>query len=190
MGVRCCVTFESFFLKERARLLRLCYLLLLDRSSAEDVAQEVMEEAWKHWAQLEGGTGAEAWITTVAVNRCRNRRRRLQLELRRLPLFAAPHSTPPDLVAEALDLRHALRRLSRRQREIVVLHYWAGMTVDECATSMGVSLGSAKQHLSRSKEHLRPFVGTFVPKADPVARVTLGEPVTNLEALTQLEERP
>jgi RNA polymerase sigma factor (sigma-70 family) len=52
--------------------------------------------------------------------------------------------------AERLDLSRALGRLSRRQRQAVVLHYLAGLTVEETAVAMRASADTVKKHLARA----------------------------------------
>ncbi len=56
----------------------------------------------------------------------------------------------------------AQEALPVRQREAIVLHYWADLGVDACAAAMGVSPGSVKQHLSRARQRL---AGDFGPHA-------------------------
>jgi RNA polymerase sigma factor (sigma-70 family) len=53
----------------------------------------------------------------------------------------------------------ALWRLSRRQREVLELVFYHGMTVDEAAGVMEVSVGSARQHYDRGKKRMRELWG-------------------------------
>ena len=94
-------------------------------------------------------------VRRVALNLCRSRWRRAQRELHLLPrLYSRPagRAGRPD---RDLDLVDALRSLSARQREAVVLRYWGALTVEECAGAMGVSVGAANQHLHRARSALR-----------------------------------
>ncbi len=147
--------FDQFFDQERDRLLRLCWLATLDREAAADVAQEAMTRAWARWDELsEPGSNPGAWITTVALNLARSRWRRFRRaaeEGRRPVADVQIGVTDPGL----LD---AIRGLSYRQREAVVLRYWADLKVEDCATAMGVSAGSVKRHLTRAHERLREIV--------------------------------
>ena len=56
----------------------------------------------------------------------------------------------PESVATEVTVRDELARLPRRQREAVVLRYYAGMTDAEIADALGVSVGSVKTHLHRA----------------------------------------
>jgi RNA polymerase sigma-70 factor (ECF subfamily) len=143
--------FEDFYRGERIALLRLCYLVTLDADAAADAAQEAMLRAFTRWETLSGQRPA-AWVRTVALNLCRSRWRRLQRDLRLAPraftVEAVPEVRDPDLLA-------ALGDLPRRQREAVALRYWADLSVEECASMMGVSPGSVSQHLARARKALR-----------------------------------
>ncbi|MHB1547517.1 MAG: sigma factor-like helix-turn-helix DNA-binding protein [Acidimicrobiales bacterium] len=58
-----------------------------------------------------------------------------------------------------LDLRRAVARLSRRQREAVALHYRLGLSVVETAVAMGVTDGTVKTLLSRARLSLASSLG-------------------------------
>ena len=143
--------FEEFYGAERVALLRLCYLVTLDADASADATQEAMLRAFSRWETLSGQHPA-AWVRSVALNLCRSRWRRLQRELRLAPrtfiLGTAPE--PRDV-----DLLTALRGLPRRQREAVALRYWADLSIEECASTMGLTPGSVSQHLARARQKLR-----------------------------------
>jgi DNA-directed RNA polymerase specialized sigma24 family protein len=80
----------------------------------------------------------------------------------RQPRPARPRACTVDSRSDDLpdiDLQRALRRLPARQREAVVLHYWADLGVEACATAMGLSPGSVMQHLSRARRRLASDLG-------------------------------
>ena len=75
--------FAEFFEQTEPRLVRLCFLTTLDREAAADAAQEALSRAWRDWPRI--GTDSSdptAWTTTVALNLCRNRWRRIASQAR------------------------------------------------------------------------------------------------------------
>lgn len=147
------------------RLRRLCRVLLADAQEAEDVVQEVFLKA--HEARGLGRPPLDwgAWLTRVAVNACRDRRRaggwmRLRLRSTRvddLPLVA--DNPGPSEVAIGEDTRRriwaAFRTLPRRQQEVFALRYIEEQTTSDVALALGLSQGSVKRHLFRALRHLR-----------------------------------
>jgi RNA polymerase sigma factor (sigma-70 family) len=91
-------------------------------------------------------------VVTVATNLSIDRQRRRK-RLRALP----DHSLSLVDVheAERIDLARALRRLPRRQREVVILRYLADWSENEVAVALGVSPGAVKSHASRGLAALR-----------------------------------
>jgi DNA-directed RNA polymerase specialized sigma24 family protein len=145
--------FDDFFRCEQDALLRYCWLLTLEREEASDIAQETMARAWSSWPQISAaGSNPAAWTRTVAGNLARSRWRRLRLAAIR---GGGDRSTAAPAVPLAdPSLAGALARLSPRQRQVVVLRYWADLRLADCATEMGVTVGAAKQHLARAHDRL------------------------------------
>jgi RNA polymerase sigma-70 factor, ECF subfamily len=155
--------FAEHFERTGPALVRLCYLATLDREAAADAAQEALARAWRDWDRVSApGSDPAAWTRTVALNLCRSRWRTLARQARLGPRAWTVTTRPDDL--PDLDLREALARLPQRQREAVVLHYWADLDIAACAAAMGVTSGSVKRHLARAREHLASELGS--PAAD------------------------
>ena len=161
------VSVDGFTLGENevsfARLYRRAYdvafQLLGYRAEAEDVAQESMARAYIHWPKIHGY--AEPWVVRVAGNLAigswrKNRR------LGPLPEAdtdgAHDDGGPGANLADHLELRRALGRLSKRQREVVILRHLAGYSERETAATLGCSNGTVKQHSSRGLAALREFL--------------------------------
>lgn len=146
--------FEEFYRRQFPLLLRLCFLVAVDDAVAADAAQEAMLRAWDRWDGLRDGQPM-AWVQKVALNLLRSRWRRLQVEVRLAPrLYERPRSAP----SRDLDVLRSLRQLSVRQRQAVVLFYWADLSIEGCAEVMAISPGAVKRHLERARNRLEEDV--------------------------------
>jgi RNA polymerase sigma-70 factor (ECF subfamily) len=151
------------------RLRRLCRLLLGDPQEAEDVVQEVFlkahETTWLGRDPVQWG----AWLTRVAVNACRDRRRaggwmHLRFRSSRLDEMTLVAETPaPSDAAISADTRRriwaAFRELPPRQQEVFALRYIEEQSTPDVAVALGLSPGSVKRHLYRAVRHLRRALG-------------------------------
>lgn len=127
---------------------RVAFRLTGVRADAEDVAQEAVARAVVRWGSVAGY--AEAWVARVASNLALGLLRRRA----RRPIESPSHAPDPFL-DDRLDLASALRRLPRRQREVVVLRYLADLSERQVADRLGCSTGAVKTHASRGLASLR-----------------------------------
>ena len=135
---------------------RVAYRLLGDREDAADVAQEACARACVRWRRLAGRGDPAPWVTRVAGNLAIDRWRRRRT-IASQPLTVAAEITTPDRV----DLHRALAKLSGRQREVIVLRYFADLPEAAVADALGCSVGTVKQHASRALASLR---ATLAPR--------------------------
>jgi RNA polymerase sigma factor (sigma-70 family) len=125
------------------------FRFLGERTEAEEVAQEALTRALVRWRRVE--EYAEPWVVRVATNLAIDavrRKARLQEEV-------TERVTVDAYVEERVDLVHALSRLPRRQREVVVLRFLADFSEATVATTLGLSAGTVKSHSARGLEALR-----------------------------------
>jgi RNA polymerase sigma factor (sigma-70 family) len=129
---------------------RVAYRILGNRDDAADIANDTMVKAWLRWGSI-ASYGA-AWVARASGNAAVSlvRRRRI---FERLPLVASPPVAPPSELRE--DLVRALRQLSARQRDVLVLRYVADLPEAEVAAALGCSVGTVKQHAHRGIQALR-----------------------------------
>ena len=132
------------------------YKVLGSRADAEDLAQEALARALVRWEQVSGY--AEAWVTRASVNLAIDRWRQLERRSRLFELRDVSAVDEVDFGVRA-DLVRALRCLSSRQRDVVVLRYLMDLPEREVAALLGCSVGSVKQHASRGLEALRGHLG-------------------------------
>jgi RNA polymerase sigma factor (sigma-70 family) len=158
---------RRFVERDYARVVNAVALVCGSRAHADDAVEEALARAWM---RLHGGQSIDslvAWVTRVAINEARGGvRRRLAEERarRRLAERAAPAPVgDPVAGAQREELRDALRRLPRRQREVTVLRYYLGYTVAEIAGALGVDEGTVKTCLHRARHTLAAALGEPVP---------------------------
>jgi RNA polymerase sigma factor (sigma-70 family) len=146
--------FEEVFGELYRLAYRVSFRLLGDRCDAEDAAQEALARAHLHWARLD--EHPEGWVVSVTTNISIDRLRRR----RRPPTRGSePVSLVDAYLPERLDLVRAIKRLSRRQREVVVLRYIADWPETDVADALGCSPGTVKAHASRGLATLRLYLG-------------------------------
>lgn len=138
------------------RLLALAVLVTDDRATAEDLVQEAF--ARLHGRTLADPEHALAYLRSTILNLSRSRLRRLRT--------ARKHDRPDDrllpsaeedvlLRADQQAVLDAVRTLPPRQRQALVLRYWADMSEAQIAAAMGLSNGTVKSHTSRGVTALR-----------------------------------
>jgi RNA polymerase sigma-70 factor (ECF subfamily) len=166
--------FEQLYRQQYPRVMRLCRLLLADAHEAEDVAQEVFAKLWQASQTETRAMVWEAWLTRVAVNACRDRRRsgwwrwwhatQRSVDAEPISILDRP-SWQPTPEEDTLNretrgqIWQAFRALPRRQQEVFALRYVEGWSTEAVAEMLGLSTGSVKQHLFRAVHRLRAVIG-------------------------------
>lgn len=153
------VAVEELYRQRRVPLFRLAVFLTDDSAVAEEIVQEAFAALFRRWGQLNDPAAAGAYLRTIVVNAARKHGRRLTLARKYLPL-GEPDAVPGSdylllLAEEHREVLAALRRLPRRQREVLVLRYWAELSETEIAVALGIAAGTVKSTASRALEALR-----------------------------------
>ena len=144
------------------RLVAQVYAFTTDLTEAQDVVQEAFARALARPRGLADVENPEAWLRTVAVNVVRRRwRRRKLLDAIMLRDRPTVRTVEPAPGPERADLRDALATLPASHREVVVLHYYADLPVDEVAAVLGVPVGTVKSRLSRARATLAGHLGDY-----------------------------
>lgn len=142
-------TFDQRFMLVRDRLLAIC-AGFVGRDSAEDVVHDTYEKGRRTFRQLRANDAFDAWITRIAVNRCKDLRRRDNLARARLPLLLrTERGTSSDL-----GLTELIERLPPRDRTILVLHYGHGYGLREIAELLEMSHTNVRSVIARTRHRL------------------------------------
>jgi RNA polymerase sigma-70 factor (sigma-E family) len=132
-------------------LTRLAFMMLGDRQSAEDVVQEAFCGLYRAWGRLPDHANALGYVRKSVLNGSRSALRRTRRIPRPLTVPAAASAEAAVLAGEERrEALAALRRLPPRQREALVLRYFAELPEYETALAMGVSRGTVKSTTSRA----------------------------------------
>lgn len=143
--------FEDFVAARSGALLRTAYLLTHDHALAEDLLQTALTKAWFAWKRIDAHP--EAYVRKILVNTYSSWwRRKWNGEL---PTDELPEGTHESDAAGAVDLWTALAHLPRRQRAVIVLRYFEGMSEAETADALGCAVGTVKSQSSKALAKLR-----------------------------------
>jgi RNA polymerase sigma-70 factor, ECF subfamily len=144
----------------RAAVLRRAYFHVRDRSTAEDLSQEVFLRAVRHWSGVRDKTRPAAWLMTVTANVARDHHRSPQRRL--VPVgdeLVEPVGTDVADVVIANDpdgvVADAVRRLSPPLRDVIVLRYYEDLDISSIAARLGVHPGTVRTRLHRATAVLR-----------------------------------
>jgi RNA polymerase sigma-70 factor, ECF subfamily len=153
--------------RHQRRLYRIALGYLREREDALDVVQEAFVKVFQAASRWDGSADAGPWLSRVTVNlsidRWRRNKRRGQtfsplVEGDHLDVLA-DHRPAPDRGVEGREsgerLAVALRALPERQRAVVVLRHYQELSLEEIATTLGMSLGTVKSSLHRALHRMR-----------------------------------
>ncbi len=126
-------------------------------ADAEDLASQVFEEAWKHSASLHDSTvPARAWLFGIARNVVNTHRRNW---FRKPPPVTLDGFDQSDddrgLDPDMLDLARAIARLSKAHAEVISLRFIHGLSLQETAVVLGLSIDAIKGRQARALAELR-----------------------------------
>lgn len=142
-------------------LIRMAFVMLGDLPSAEDVVQEAFYGLYRRWDRLAETAGATYYVRTSVLNGCRSALRRRAV--RRGFVQHGPLADPPPAVSaetvvlggeEREDVIRALRHLPGRQREVLVLRFYAELPDEQIARVMGIRPGTVRSTAFRALEAL------------------------------------
>ncbi len=153
--------FDAFYAATHRRIAGQIYAMTGNLHEAEDCTQEAYARAWQRWAMLSAEHGnPEAWVRTVAtrlaVSSWRKAVSRLAAHRRGSQVTEVPGMNPDHLAVVA-----ALRRISADQRVAIVLHHYAGLSIEEIAAETGAQPSAVKARLARGRKALAPHLSEF-----------------------------
>jgi RNA polymerase sigma-70 factor (sigma-E family) len=154
VGTAVGVDIPTLYQRHWRSMVRLAVLLVDDTATAEDVVQDAFVALHRNSSSLRDPNAAAGYLRASVVNLSRSVIRRRQTARRHLRVSEPEGTDPAD--AEVLlrdEYRVALaavQTLPRRQREVIVLRYWSGLSEREIAETLDISAGAVKSTASRA----------------------------------------
>ena len=140
----------GLFRGHHLELVRLALLMTGDVATAEDVVQDAFEQLHRRWPSLRRQDSGLAYVRSSVLNGCRSAHRRAQVARRYAARLAElPASGADTAVGERSDLMAALLGLPRRQREVLVLRYYADLDVAEIAATLRIGPSAVRSTAAR-----------------------------------------
>lgn len=141
---------ENMVRKYGNMLFRICFIVLGNKSDAEDAVQDTVVRYMQKAPAFENPEHEKAWLIKVASNRCRDMRRfwrrHPQAELDTLE-SAAPNP-------ESCGILEALMAIPEKFRVVMTLHYAEEYRVEEIASMIGKSSSAVKMRLQKGRKLL------------------------------------
>jgi RNA polymerase sigma-70 factor (ECF subfamily) len=165
--------FEGLVRLYQDRIYSLCRYMLKNRHDAEDAAQDTFLKAYRNLSNFTPKAPFFTWLYRIAVNTCLDRQKRplwqslfKWSEKGEEEAIEIPSDKPsPEEICEshqlAAVLHAALNRLSPKLRAIIVLREIDGLSYEEIAEVLEVSVGTVKSRLSRAKEEMKQMMKFF-----------------------------
>jgi len=152
------LAFDSFVADVGKRLLSQAYVLTGSKEEAQDLTQEALLRAWKHWSTIGRYDSPEGWTRRVLHNLCIQSWKKT-----RRALTGLDGSTTVEIPEHHGEIAQAMRSLPGDQARALLMHDGMDMSVSEVATELKVPVGTVKSWLSRS----RKLVAARLEQMDP-----------------------
>ena len=137
-------------------LMRTCCAMLGDADLARDAVQETFLKAYKALPSFQGNSSEKTWLMHIAMNVCRDMRRGSWFRIvnRHVSLEDLPEPTYEPMNEDHI-LVDAVMNLPTKEREVVILHYYQNLTLQETADALGISQPAVSKRLKKAKNKLK-----------------------------------
>ncbi len=156
--------FEDIFNRYRGLMLRTAYSIVKDRDCAEDAVQSALIQAWQHLPNLRETEALRSWLMRIVINQCISFKRQLARSTRYLQQAFAEQETEQAFQVSSYvegvmectwDLARAIEALPGKQRMVIALHYYQGMTLPEMSQTLQTSENTLKKRIQAALSNLR-----------------------------------
>ncbi len=135
-------------------LMRMCCAYLKDVALAEDAVQETFVKAYKAMETFRGESSEKTWLMSIAINTCRSMHRDRWFHF--VDRSVTPDALPLKAAkAEDYELMEDIMNLPVKYKEVLLLYYYQGMTLQEISETLGVAVSTLSKRLKKARESLR-----------------------------------
>lgn len=173
--------FRQLVTEHQHRVINICYRFVHDRAEAEDLAQETFIEIHRSIARFRSQSGLATWIHRIAVSksldfvRRQSRQKRggklrtlLRLDDAAIDIPASSAAEPDKMLEQRVRrrvLQQALAALPKNQHMAFVLSKYDGLSYQEIADTMGMSLSSVESLIHRAKRNLQKSLKNYYERS-------------------------
>ncbi|HXZ48070.1 MAG TPA: sigma-70 family RNA polymerase sigma factor [Usitatibacter sp.] len=157
-----------------AELFHFALWLARDRHRAEDILQEALTRAWRSWGHVKDEGARRAWLYAIVRNEFhREAGRAKRDEAEELDEEALARMADERDFTRGIEVRQILERLPAPFMEPLVLQNLAGLSCEEVAQVLGVSVGAAMTRISRARSALRDLLRKAEGRPAPNRKETM-----------------
>ncbi|MCS7186975.1 MAG: sigma-70 family RNA polymerase sigma factor [Armatimonadetes bacterium] len=187
------VAFEQLFWRYHERIYTFIWHFLQNREASEDLTQETFVRAWESLHGLKSNDAFQVWLHQIARRLCLDalRKRAWEKPMSDIATYddqkvsvgevetdlefglegkSSPEEIDPEETLFESERKKAVRiavsKLSQPLREVVVLHYFEGLPVDEISKVLGVPIGTVLSRLARARESLRKLLAHYLDEVE------------------------
>lgn len=155
-GDVCDEAIERLMAQYGTAVLRMCYTYLKDVPMAEDAMQDTFIKAYKSYGRFrkEHENSEKAWLMRIAINTCKDYLRTSWFR------HVDRSTTPEDLIGHGEDFEDrtlvlTIMALPNRLKDVIVLHYYQGMTIAQIAEVLNMSKSAVHHRLKDAQKQLK-----------------------------------
>ena len=148
-------TLERLIRENQVSLKRLCYLYLHDQAMAEDAVQETFLKVYRSLKDFRGEASEKTYLTRIAINTCKDMLR--SAWFRHVDRRVTPEELPSRRETDPAhrEVAASVMNLPRKLREVILLYYYRGLTMEEIAEVLEISQPAVSGRLKRAREKLK-----------------------------------
>ncbi|WP_241236340.1 sigma-70 family RNA polymerase sigma factor [Brevibacillus marinus] len=151
------------------KIIQLAYLIVKDRSMAEDITQEVFIKAYQSLDSFRGDSSLRTWLYRIAINESRKYLRswsfrnifstfKQKKEKRMETIDPADVESTVLASVRRAEIAEMVMSMSPQYREIITLHYYEDLSIREVSHVLGVSEDAVRTKLSRARRQFKKLM--------------------------------